>query len=140
MVFYCFYNDDSWEYTYTYNRTQLTSASVDVSGLTGDAIAGLALVGDVYWTQPSGPCDGGGSYAEELEVMVSIDGGDWESRGMVESAGGWRMMEAALNLPSTATSVKVGLKYDDCGGNWGYGIGIDIFLKQLRFLLIIQFY
>jgi hypothetical protein len=124
---FAYYNDDSWEYTYTYNRTQLTSASVDVSGLTGDAIAGLALVGDVYWTQPSGPCGGGGSYAEELEVMVSVDGGDWESRGMVESAGGWRMMEAALNLPSTATSVKVGLKYDDCGGNWGYGVAVDNF-------------
>ena len=137
---FAFYNDDSWEYTYTYNRTQLTSASVNVSGLTGDAISGLALVGDVYWTQPSGPCDGGGSYAEELEVMVSIDNGDWESRGMVESAGGWRMMEAPLNLPATATSVKVGLKYDDCGGNWGYGVAVDNFAVMVPPELELQGY
>ena len=124
---FAFYNDDSWEYTYTYNRTQLTSASVDVSTLSGDAISGLALVGDVYWTQPSGPCDGGGSYAEELEVMISIDGGDWVSRGLVESFGGWRRLEVPLNLPSTTASIQVGLKYDDCGGNWGYGVAVDNF-------------
>jgi hypothetical protein len=95
--------------------------------LTPDAVSGLALVGDVYWTQPSGPCDGGGSYAEELEIMVSVDGGAWESRGFVESAGTWRTMEAPLNLPGTASAVKVGLKYDDCGGNWGYGVAVDNF-------------
>jgi len=124
---YAFYNDDFHEYNYTYTDARLTSQAIDLSGFTESAIAGLSLVGDLYFTQPSGPCAGEGTYAEELDLMVSVDGGDWESRGLVNSTAGWDMIEIPLGLPGGASSAKVGLRYSDCGGNWGYGVAVDNF-------------
>ena len=124
---FAFYNDDFHEYNYSYTDARLTSAAIDVSALGESAVAGLSLVGDLYFTQPSGPCDGGGTYSEELDLMVSVDGGDWESRGLINSTAGWETVEIPLGLPGTASSVKVGLRYSDCGGNWGYGVAVDNF-------------
>ena len=124
---FAFYNDDFHEYNYSYTDARLTSAAIDVSALGESAVAGLSLVGDLYFTQPSGPCDGGGTYAEELDLMVSVDGGDWESKGLINSTAGWETIELPLGLPGTATSIKVGLRYSDCGGNWGYGVAVDDF-------------
>jgi hypothetical protein len=124
---YAFYNDDFHEYNYTYTDARLTSAAIDLSGFSESAIAGLSLVGDLYFTQPSGPCDGGGTYAEELRLVVSVDGGDWQPRGLINSTAGWELVELPLGLPGSASSAKVGLRYSDCGGNWGYGVAVDNF-------------
>ena len=124
---FAFYNDDFHEYTYSFTDARLTSQAIDLSGFTTDQISGLSLMGELYFTQPSGPCDGGGSYAEELDLMVSVDGGDWESRGLINSTAGWDMVTIPLGLPGNATSAKVGLRYSDCGGNWGYGVAVDNF-------------
>jgi len=124
---FAFYNDDFHEYNYTYTDARLTSATIDLSAFGESAVAGLSLVGDLYFTQPSGPCEDGGTYAEELELMVSVDGGDWEPRGLINSTAGWETVEIPLGLPGGAGSAKVGLRYSDCGGNWGYGVAVDNF-------------
>ena len=73
---FAFYNDDFHEYNYTYTDARLTSGAIDLSGVGDGAITGLSLVGELYFTQPSGPCEDGGTYAEELELMVKVDAGD----------------------------------------------------------------
>jgi hypothetical protein len=124
---FAFFNDDFHEYEFPYTNTRLTSQAVNLSALSESAISGLSLVGDLYFTQPSGPCDGTGLYAEELELVVSVDNGDWQSRGLINSTAGWDMVEIPLNLPGGASSAQVGLRYSDCGGNWGYGVAVDNF-------------
>ena len=124
---FAFFNDDFHAYEFPYTNTRLTSGAINLSALSESAIGGLSLVGDLYFTQPSGSCEDGGTYAEELELVVRVDGGDWQSRGLINSTSGWDMVEIPLGIPGGASSAKVGLRYSDCGGNWGYGVAVDNF-------------
>ena len=127
---FAYYNDDASEYTYDYTWNYIKSQTVDltaVPNLSADAITGLSAVGELYFTQPSGPCDGGGAYAEELKFHVSANGGAYTDSVLVSSTAGWEMVEIPLGLPSNATTVEVWFAYSDCGGTWSYGVALDDF-------------
>ena len=124
---FAFYNDDAVGETGGAAQIVLYSASIDLSGLSSEAIEDLALVGDLYYNQPSGACETGGAYSEDLVLVVRIDGGEWESRGFFEPTVEWGQVVRPLSLPSSASSVEVGVVYDDCGGNWAYGVAVDNF-------------
>ena len=106
---FAFYNDDAAGETGGAAQIVLYSASIDLSGLSSEAIEDLALVGDLYYNQPSGACETGGAYSEDLVLVVRIDGGEWESRGFFEPTVEWGQVVRPLSLPSSASSVEVGV-------------------------------
>ena len=126
---FAYYNDDSYQYEYDYTWNYIKSQVVDLAaaGLSASAISGLSAVGELYFTQPSGPCDGGGAYAEELKFHVSANDGAYRDSVLVNSTSGWEMVEIPLGLPSNATTVEVWFAYSDCGGTWSYGVALDDF-------------
>ena len=125
---YAYYNDDAQGGTAPAATIVLQSPVIDISGLSADQITGLTLMGDLYFTQPSGSCTGGSQYGEDLILVVKYNDVGWVPRGFFEpTPGDWGPISRALDLPETATSVQVGILYDDCGGNWGYGVGVDNF-------------
>jgi len=126
---FAYYNDDAYQYEYDYTYNYIKSQVVDLTaaGLSASAISGLSAVGELYFTQPSGPCDGGGAYAEELKFHVKADDGAYENSTLVNSTSGWELVEIPLNLPENTSTVEVWFEYSDCGGTWSYGVALDDF-------------
>ena len=67
-------------------------------------------------------------YSEFAQIVVTLDDGQtWQ---VVDStfATGWYWASHMYNITpmlERGTRFRIGFTYDDCGGNWGYGIGID---------------
>ena len=86
------------------------------------------LVFDLFFPNPSGPCEIGGTYSDDLKLLISTDdGASWVSidENLVT---GWHWASYMYNLEpyiGDASSFKIGFEYDDCGGNWGYGVAVD---------------
>jgi len=87
------------------------------------------LVFDLYFPNPSGPCEDGAAYADDFKVLVSIDDGEsWTLIDSTMATGVWYWASYMYNLEpyiSEVSSFRVGFQYTDCGGEWGYGVAID---------------
>ena len=81
---YAYYNDDAQGGEAPAASIVLQSPVIDLSGLSADQIAGLSLMGDLYFPQPSGSCLGGSQYGEDLVLVIRYDDGDWVSRGFFD--------------------------------------------------------
>jgi hypothetical protein len=86
------------------------------------------LLFDLFFPNPSGPCEDGGTYADDFLVHVSTDqGGTWTLIDSTLSTG-YDWFSYMINLHpylNGSTQFRVGLQYTDCGGNWGYGVAVD---------------
>tara|TARA_A100001011_G_scaffold363133_1_gene412808 strand:- start:621 stop:2687 length:2067 start_codon:yes stop_codon:yes gene_type:complete len=86
------------------------------------------LVFDLYFPNPSGPCETGGTYSEDLKLLISTDDGvSWVAIDD-NIVTGWYWASYMYNLEpflDGASSFRIGFEYDDCGGNWGYGVAVD---------------
>ena len=69
---YAYYNDDAQGGTAPAATIVLQSPVIDISGLSADQITGLTLMGDLYFTQPSGSCTGGSQYGEDLLLVIRL--------------------------------------------------------------------
>ncbi len=87
------------------------------------------LVFDLYFPNPSGPCEDGAAYADDFKVLVSIDDGEsWTLIDSTMATGVWYWASYMYNLEpyiSEVSSFRVGFQYTDWGGEWGYGVAID---------------
>ena len=86
------------------------------------------LMFDLFFPNPSGPCEDGGTYADDFLVHVSTDqGSTWTLIDSTLSTG-YDWFSYMINLQpylNGSSQFRVGLQYSDCGGNWAYGVGID---------------
>jgi hypothetical protein len=87
------------------------------------------LVFDLFFPNPRGPCEDGALYAEDFKVKVSVDDGvSWILIDSTMQTGVWHWGSYMYNLEpyiSEANSFRVGFEYNDCGGEWAYGVAID---------------
>ena len=86
------------------------------------------LLFDLFFPNPSGPCEDEGTYADDFLVHVSIDqGATWTLIDSTLSTG-YDWFSYMINLHpylNGSTQFRIGLQYTDCGGNWGYGVAVD---------------
>ena len=86
------------------------------------------LLLDLLFPQPQGHCYEQGLYSENASISYSTDTGTtWD---VLDSnfTTGWYWASYMYNLTpliNGANSLKIKINYDDCEGNWGYGIGVD---------------
>ena len=92
------------------------------------------LLLDLLFPQPQGHCYEQGLYSENASISYSTDTGTtWD---VLDSnfTTGWYWASYMYNLTpliNGANSLKIKINYDDCEGNWGYGIGVDnVAIKQ----------
>jgi hypothetical protein len=98
------------------------------------SIRDLALAMDIYFPNSDGDCSSGESYSEEAHVYLNLDG----QLVQIPITGSdawinWQFEIASFfNLDSSynPSTLQFSIQYNDCGGNWGYGIGIDNILLQ----------
>lgn len=86
------------------------------------------LVCDIFFPNPDGLCSSGELYSDDLIIYTSVDDGNtWDVLDSNMSTG-WEWAGYMYNLEPNigdATTFKVAFNYHDCGGNWGYGVGVD---------------
>ena len=88
------------------------------------------LLLDIFFPNPSGPCGPDqAAYADEFKIHISVDDGEtWALVDSTMETGVWYWASYMYNLTQhidDATSFKIAFQYHDCGGEWGYGVGID---------------
>ena len=97
-------------------------------------IGAVFLLVDIFFPNPDGICATGNLYSDDGLIKVSTDDGTtWAVVDSVFSTG-WNWQRYMYNLSpyiGDAASFKVAFEYNDCGGNWGYGIAVDnIMIKE----------
>ena len=118
-----YYNDDAAGDNGEAASPMLVSYDFNISGMYP-----AFLMFDLFFPNPSGPCEDEGAYADDFLVHVSTDqGANWT---MVDStlSTGWEWASYMINLHpylNGETQFRVGLQYTDCGGTWGYGVAVD---------------
>ena len=124
---FAYLNDDAIGDGFEFNTENalMFSDPVDVPDL---SFGPVYLMVDILFPQPDGPCWMEDLYSEFAQIVVSLDDGQtWQ---VVDSTftTGWYWASHMYNITPMlegGTSFRIGFTYDDCGGNWGYGIGID---------------
>ena len=124
---FAYLNDDAIGDGFEFNTENalMFSDPVDVPNL---SFGPVYLMVDILFPQPDGPCWMEALYSEFAQIVVTLDDGEtWQ---VVDStfATGWYWASHMYNITPMlegGTSFRIGFTYDDCGGNWGYGIGID---------------
>ena len=124
---FAYLNDDAIGDGFEFNTENalMFSDPVDVPNL---SFGPVYLMVDILFPQPDGPCWMEDLYSEFAQIVVTLDDGEtWQ---VVDStfATGWYWASHMYNITPMlegGTSFRIGFTYDDCGGNWGYGIGID---------------
>jgi len=136
---FAYLNDDAIGDGFDFNTEDalMFSDPVDVPDL---SFGPVYLMTDILFPQPDGPCWMDDLYSEFAQILVTTDEGcvddlsdtpcDSASWQVVDSTftTGWYWASHMYNITPMiegGTSFRVGFTYDDCGGNWGYGIGID---------------
>jgi hypothetical protein len=122
---FAFVNDDAIGDGSDETVAWLISDEVSVSGY----YPAFLLV-DIFFPNPSGPCGPDQPlYADEFKIHVSVDDGEtWALVDSTMETGIWYWASYMYNLTQhidDATSFKVAFQYNDCGGEWGYGVAID---------------
>ena len=132
-----YWNDGSDPYYYNYASTSpiLQSQAIPYDG-TGPVFFFL----DMYFPQPYDDCSSGSNYSENAFIVVSTDNGanwtivDSTFRTAVNWSGYYAYENTEANWHSLMYNItnyivpgifNVGIHYDDCGGNWSSGIGVD---------------
>ena len=88
---------------------------------------------DIFYPQLGGPCGtfdiDDGFYVDHSSLWISTDGGnEWI---MIDSSyanmyAGWQKLLYNVTPYTTGNQIlQVAVRYNDCGGHWGYGIGVD---------------
>jgi len=131
---FAFINDDANGDGFEFNTSDaaLFSDFIDVPDL---SFGPVYLMADLFFPQPQGPCPVGHIYSEEAWISITTDDGEnWQ---LVDSTftTGWNSWASYIYnitpMLGGATTFRVGVFYDDCGGNWAYGVGVDnIKVKQ----------
>ena len=124
---FAYLNDDAIGDGFEFNTENalMFSDPVDVPDI---SFGPVYLMVDILFPQPDGPCWMEALYSEFAQIVVTLDDGEtWQ---VVDStfATGWYWASHMYNITPMlegGTSFRIGFTYDDCGGNWGYGIGID---------------
>jgi len=131
-----FHNDgESWYTTNDSTNSILQSQAIPYTG------AGpVFFYVDMYFPQPYGGCANGGIYSEDASIVVSTDNGanwtvvDSTFRTAVTWSGYYAYDNTEANWHTLMYNItpyiepgifNVGIHYDDCGGNWSSGIGVD---------------
>jgi len=125
---FAYYNDDDMGADSIPRDSYLASNIIVISG---DENAYLML--DVFYPQSGGPCGttdiDDGFYVDHSSIWISIDGANtWI---MIDSSyandnAGWQKLLYNITPHTTGNSIlQVAVRYSDCGGHWGYGIGVD---------------
>ena len=87
------------------------------------------LLFDLFFPNPSGPCEDGGTYADDFLVHVSTDQGDtWTLIDSTLSTG-YDWFSYMINLHpylNGSTQFRVGLQYTDCGETGDMGLPLTI--------------
>ncbi len=96
----------------------LASPEFDVSG--GD----IQLTFQSYFPQTEGGC-GSSDYSDEAEILISVDGGGYQSIEMDVSSQWTQISHDLSSYAGGASTMKIAFHYSDCSGNWAYGWGID---------------
>ena len=122
---FAFVNDDAIGDGADSTDAWLISDEVSISGY----YPSFLLV-DIFFPNPSGPCGPDQPlYVDEFKIHVSVDDGEtWALVDSTMETGIWYWASYMYNLTQhldDATSFKVAFQYHDCGGEWGYGVGID---------------
>ena len=94
----------------------------------------------MYFPHPYGGCSSGYEYSEDASIVVSVDNGatwiaiDSTITTAVTWSGWYAADETEANWHTLMYNItpyiepgifNVGVHYDDCGGNWSSGIGVD---------------
>ncbi|MBU36636.1 MAG: hypothetical protein CMG29_05450 [Candidatus Marinimicrobia bacterium] len=131
-----FHNDgESWYTTYDPTNSILQSQAIPYTG------AGpVFFYVDMYFPQPYGGCSSGGTYSEDASIVVSTDNGatwtevensfrtgvTWDGYYAYDpTEASWHTLMYNLTPYISEGIFNVGILYDDCGGNWSSGIGVD---------------
>ena len=129
---FAYYNDDAAGDGAPAVDTYLTSNVILLAG--GAEKTYLML--DMYYVQWGGPCgstwESAGIYTDHSEISLSTNGGaTWtylDSNYVMYNQTSPAWSKLIYNItPYTANEqlIQVRVSYDDCGGNWAYGIGVD---------------
>ena len=106
------------------NGAVATDATLWTADLAVETPGNFTLNFNVYYPQSGGDCASGGAWSDEAFVWAAIDGG---APTLVETIPGefgtWNNLTVSLGYATT--SVKAGIQYTDCGGNWAYYIAVD---------------
>jgi len=106
------------------NGAVATDATLWTADLAVETPGNFTLNFNVYYPQSGGDCASGGAWSDDAFVWAAIDGG---APTLVETIPGefgtWNNLTVSLGYATT--SVKAGIQYTDCGGNWAYYIAVD---------------
>ena len=129
---FAYVNDDAIGNGNGITNATMISNEVDITGAET-----IFLLFDLFYPQPRGGCTGLGNYqqfAEDASISYSTDSGaSWE---VINSSftTGFYWTSFMYNLTphlSGDTSLKIKFNYNDCGGNWAFGIGVNnVAIKQ----------
>jgi len=132
-----YWNDGSDPYYYNYSST---SPILQSQAIPYDGSGPIFFFLDMYFPQPYGDCSSGGNYSENAFIIVSTDNGanwtvvDSTFKTSVTWSGYYAYDNTEANWHTLMYNItpyiepgifNVGIHYDDCGGNWSSGIGVD---------------
>ena len=98
---------------------------------------------DILFPQPCGPCSNeegcggieGEGFSEDLLFMLSTTFGEtWVKIDTTMGMGTWNWNSRMYNITDEvngATSFILAFFYNDCNGNWAFGVGIDNFAVNI---------
>ena len=132
-----FWNDGSDPYYYNYTST---SPILQSQAIPYDGSGPVFFILDMYFPHPYGGCASGYEFAEDAFIVVSTDNGaswtivDSTFTTAVTWSGWYAYDDTEANWHTLMYNItpyiepgifNVGVHYDDCGGNWSSGIGVD---------------
>ncbi len=132
-----FWNDGSDPY---YSYYEPTSPILRSQAIPYDGAGPVFFILDLYYPQPYGGCSSGGDYSEDATIVVSTDNGaswnvvDSTIQTAVTWSGWYAYDDTEANWHTLMYNItpfvepgifSVGVHYDDCGGNWSSGLGVD---------------
>ena len=127
---FAYYNDDADTDTGPPRDLYLASNIIEITGE-----GNVYLMMDMFYPQSGGPCGNtdidDGFYADHSSVLLSTDWDQTTYEILIDSsyvnmAAGWQKLIYNITPYTTGnTIVQVAVRYTDCDGNWGYGIGVD---------------
>ncbi|MBO62401.1 MAG: hypothetical protein CMG33_02615 [Candidatus Marinimicrobia bacterium] len=133
-----YYYNDASAYYYTYYEP--TSAILQSQPIAYAGGAPVFFVLDMFFPNVFGDCSSGHQFAEDASIIVSTDNGaTWtvidstfatnvtydDAWYDVWGEANWHTLMYNITPYISAGVFSVGVRYEDCGGNFGYGIGVD---------------
>ena len=132
-----YYNDGEAYYS---TGLEPSNAILQSQAIPYDGSGPVFFILDMYFPHPYGGCSSGYEFAEDASIVVSVDNGatwiaiDSTITTAVTWSGWYAADETEANWHTLMYNItpyiepgifNVGVHYDDCGGNWSSGIGVD---------------